>query len=183
MNIPKYARLENERRFWVAAPPDLSATPVRLIEDLYLDDSRLRLRAITHAGGAAPEFKLCKKYGSDDPASGPIVNIYLTADEHAMLASLPGHALRKRRHTLAHDGRAFSLDVFEGPLAGLVLSEAEAQSARAIGALVFPPWATREVTADPFFTGAELARATAAELKSRLDLYIASIRADDVLKT
>ena len=183
MDIPKYARLENERRFWVAEPPDLSAAPVRLIEDIYLADSRLRLRAITHADGAGPEFKLCKKYGSDDPASGPIVNIYLSAEEHAMLSALPGHALRKRRHTIEHAGRAFSLDVFEGPLTGLVLCEAEAESAQAIGALSFPPWAVREVTADPFFTGAELARLTAEQLKAGLDLYIASIRADDVLKT
>jgi len=183
MNIPKYARLENERRFWVARPPDLSGAAVRLIEDLYLRDSRLRLRMITHFDSAATEFKLCKKYDSDNPASGPIVNIYLSAAEHAMLSALPGHALRKRRHTVVHAGRAFSLDLFEGPLAGLALCEAEAESAEAIRALAFPPWATREVTADPFFTGAALSRLTAAELKARLDLDIGSIRAADVLKT
>ena len=169
MTVPKYARLEHERRFWVASAPDLSAAPVRLIDDLYLDDSRLRLRAITHPDAAAREFKLCKKYGSDDPASGPIVNIYLSGAEHAMLSNLPGRALRKRRYTVSHDGRGFSVDVFEGLLAGLVLCEAEAGSAEAIAALTFPPWAAREVTADPFFTGAELARSTAAQLKARLD--------------
>jgi len=168
MTIPKYAKLENERRFWVAEPPDLAGAPVRLIEDLYLTDSRLRLRAITALDGGTPEFKLCKKYGSDDPASGPIVNIYLSAAEHAMLSALPGRALRKRRHSVAHAGRAFSLDVFEGPLTGLVLCEAEADSAEAIRALAFPPWAVREVTEDPFFTGASLARMTAGQLTARL---------------
>lgn len=178
MDIPKYARLENERRFWVPTAPDVTAAPVSLIEDLYLDDSRLRLRAVTSFDAAASRFKLCKKYGSDDPASGPIVNIYLSAAEHAMLSALPGRALRKRRHTVAHAGRAFSLDVFEGPLTGLVLCEAEADSAEAIRALAFPPWAVREVTADPFFTGANLARMTAGQLTARLGLDIASIRAD-----
>jgi len=178
MGIPKYARLEHERRFWVADPPDLSAAPVRLIEDLYLDDSRLRVRAITHASGAAPEFKLCKKYGSDDPASGPIVNIYLSANEHAMLASLPGRRLRKRRHTLIHDGNGFSLDLFEGPLTGLALCEAEAESGEAIRALAFPPWATREVTADPVFTGASLAGLTLTAVETRLGLDTAPIQAD-----
>ena len=169
MKIPKYALLENERRFLVAEPPDLAGMPVRLIEDLYFRDTRLRLRAITPFDGAAREFKLCKKYRSEDPMTGPIVNIYLSEDEYAMLAKLPGNALRKRRQGVVHDGRAYSLDVFEGALAGLALCEAEADSAATIGALAFPPWATREVTADPFFTGANLARLAAGQLKTRLD--------------
>ncbi len=168
MNIPKYARLENERRFWVRDPPDLAGAPVRLIEDLYLDDSRLRLRAITHRDGAAPELKLCKKYGSDDPVSGPITNIYLSADEHRILAALSGKRLVKRRHTVTHDARAFSVDVFEGALVGLVLCEAEAESAEAVRSLVFPPWARRDVTEDPFFSGGNLAGLTAGDLKARL---------------
>jgi CYTH domain-containing protein len=116
MDVPKYAKLENERRFWVAEPPDLADAPVCLIEDLYVDDSRLRLRAITRPAGGPAEFKFCKKHGSDDPMSGPIVNMYLSAEEHALLAALPGSRLRKRRYTVAHAGRNFSVDVFEGAL-------------------------------------------------------------------
>ena len=167
MEIPKYARLENERRFLARYRPDLSGDPGRLIEDLYLEAGRLRLRAITHPDGGR-EFKFCKKYPSDDPASGPIVNIYLTAEEYGALAALPGHRLRKRRHGVAWGGRTFGVDVFEDALAGLVLSEAEAESAEAIRALVVPPWAGREVTADPFFTGAALARIDAEALRRRL---------------
>jgi CYTH domain-containing protein len=174
IDVPKYALLENERRFWVAKPPDLAAARVRLIEDLYLENGRLRLRAITHFDGAAPEFKLCKKYVSDDPISAPIVNIYLSAAEHALLAGLPGRPLRKRRYTVGHGGRGFSIDVFEGPLAGLVLCEAEADSREAILAQAFPPWASRELTNDPFFTGGALARVSAEDLKVRLDALAAA---------
>jgi hypothetical protein len=167
VEIPKYAKLENERRFLVRDCPDLSEDPGRLIEDLYLDAGRLRLRAITHPGGER-EFKFCKKYQSADPASGPIVNIYLTAEEYDGLAALPGRRLRKRRHRVAWRERAFGVDVFEGALVGLILCEAEASSAEAIRALAFPPWAGREVTADLFFTGGNLARIDAATLKRRL---------------
>ena len=166
--VPKYALLENERRFLVLRPPDLAGARVRLIEDRYLEAGRLRLRRITHFDGTAPEHKLCKKYGSADPTSGPIVNIYLTAVEHAAIAVLPGRPLRKRRYTAHHAGRAFSLDVFEGALAGLVLCEAEAPTPKAIRALRFPPWVTCEVTADPFFSGGQLCRVTADELAVRL---------------
>jgi CYTH domain-containing protein len=166
-DLPKYALLENERRFLVLQRPDLTGTRARLIEDLYLDAGRLRLRRVTESDSAT-EYKLCKKYGSADPASGPIVNIYLTAEEHAALAVLPGKPLRKRRHTVAHGGRPFSVDVFEGPLAGLVMCEAEAATPQAVRALAFPPWAGREVTDEPFFSGGHLAALTAEALAARL---------------
>ena len=128
MTMPKYALLENERRFLVALCPDLSGAPVRRIEDLYIANSRMRLRAISHFDGHPTEFKLCKKYGSPDPASGPIVNIYLTAEEYAAFCGLPGQRLRKHRYRVEHGGHPFSVDVFTGALAGLILCEAEAQS-------------------------------------------------------
>lgn len=167
--IPKYALLENERRFLVREPPELAGVRARLIEDLYLDAGRLRLRRVSHFDGSPPEHKLCKKYGSADPASGPIVNIYLTADEHAALAAaLPGRPLRKRRYTVRHADRAFSVDVFEGALAGLVMCEAEAPTPTAIRALGFPPWAAPEVTGDPFFSGGHLCGVTPDALAARL---------------
>jgi CYTH domain-containing protein len=167
---PKYALLENERRFLVAKAPDLTGARVRLIEDRYLSCGRLRLRRITHFDGHAPEFKLCKKYGSDDPASEPITNLYLTEVEHAALSELPACPLRKRRHTVRWGEKAYSVDVFEGPLAGLVTCETEAATVEAIRALAFPPWATHEVTADRLFGGGHLATLTAEDLAAQLAL-------------
>jgi CYTH domain-containing protein len=85
-----------------------------------------------------------------------------------VLAILPARVISKRRYRLDHGGRGFGIDVFEGELAGLRLCEAEAESREAILALAFPPWATREVTADPFFTGGNLSTLAAAELAARL---------------
>jgi hypothetical protein len=162
--LPKYAILENERRFLVREPPDLSGAETWRIEDLYVEGGRLRLRAMAPLADGEPVYKLCKKYGSDDPVSGPIVNIYLSADEHARLADLPGQRLVKLRHKLA----PFAIDVFEGPLAGLVLAEVEMDSAEAVRAAAPPAWAAAEVTGEPFFTGAYLAGLTAPELKAQL---------------
>ncbi|MFN3523862.1 MAG: hypothetical protein ACK4YQ_16560 [Phenylobacterium sp.] len=153
MAIPKYARMEHERRFLVSQAPDLAGAPARLIEDLYIDGGRLRLRAVTDLASGERTFKLCKKYGPADGEGEPIANLYLTAEEHAVLARLPGDALRKRRYTV--DG--VSLDVFEGPLDGLMIAEAEAESHAAIAARAFPPWCGREVTGDRRYSGATLA--------------------------
>jgi CYTH domain-containing protein len=165
MHVPKYALVEHERRFIVPAANCPALGVARLIEDLYLRDSRLRLRAITDERTGERTFKLCKKYLGRDRISGPIVNIYLTAMEHEALARQPGAWLRKRRHAI--DG-GFSLDQFEGPLEGLLICEAEAESREAALALSFPAWVGREVTDDLAFTGGELARTTAAELAGLL---------------
>jgi len=157
---PKYALMEHERRFLVRRAPALAGAGERLIEDLYLDAGRLRLRAVTDAASGERTFKLCKKYGSEDPISEPVTNLYLTAEEHAALAGLPGAAVRKRRFSV--DG--VGLDVFEGALCGLMICEAEAGSREAILARAFPAWCDREVTADPRFSGAALARLDAAAL-------------------
>lgn len=171
MDIPKYARLEIERRFLVdrARAPDLRPLPFSLIEDLYIDGGRLRLRTLTDSRTGARTFKLGKKYAGGDPMAAPITNLYLTQAEHATFAGLPGAPLSKVRHRLEHARTTFSsVDVFLGELQGLVLCESEAATREAALALKVPPWAAREVTDDPFFTGGNLCRVSAAELKRRL---------------
>jgi CYTH domain-containing protein len=155
--LPQYARLEYERRFRVRADrlPPLDAAAARLIEDHYLDASRLRLRRMS-GGGREELFKLTRKYGGPRPE--PITTLYLDADEYRMLALLPAAVLTKRRHYLVVTGALFAVDLFEGALAGLMLCEVEAESAEALQAVVLPDWAGDEVTDDLAFTGAVLAR-------------------------
>jgi CYTH domain-containing protein len=170
MSIPKYAQLENERRFLVDAArlPDLAGLAFRRIEDRYVIGTRLRLRSMTDSVSGVRALKFCKKYEGDDPVSGPVTNLYLSEAEHAVLAALPARVVAKRRYRLDHEGRGFGVDVFEGELSGLVLCEAEAETRAAVLALVFPPWAGREVTADRFFTGGNLSGVSAAELAERV---------------
>ncbi|HEX2560711.1 hypothetical protein [Phenylobacterium sp.] len=169
MQLPKYAVLENERRFLVRpqAVEALAISRRRLIEDRYLTGGRMRLRAITDEASGQREFKLCKKYGSADAVSEPIVNIYLSEAEHAAFAILPGADIAKRRCSVEHAGRIFSLDLFLGRLDGLAICEAEAATREGIIALAFPPWAAVEITADLFFSGAALAVTPAADVRRR----------------
>jgi len=163
--IPKYARLEYERRFLVRDIPDLSGIAFRLIEDLYLDGTWLRLRKIT-CHERDTQYKLCKKYpgtGSDPLA---IVNIYLTSQEYDVFSALTGKGIRKRRYNMASS--ALCLDVFEGQLAGLVLCEIEAESAVLLEAHTLPHWIGRDVSSDPFFIGGNLASIDAAQLSAKL---------------
>ena len=155
-DLPKYAHWVAERRFLVESRnmPTLKAADARLIEDLYIDGGRLRLRKTTMPGDAEPEFKLAKKYAPDNPLVGPMTNLYLSAEEYAVLNVLPGARLSKRRHKVG----AFVVDVFEGGLQGLVLAECEASNRRAAMAFDVPAWCVREVTNELEYTGWRLAQ-------------------------
>jgi CYTH domain-containing protein len=156
VKLPKYAHWVAERRFLVDPDnmPRLDAAGARRIEDLYIDGGRLRLRSITILATGEREFKLAKKYAPDDPLIGPMTNLYLSAEEYAVLSKLPGERISKRRHKLG----AFVVDVFEGPLEGLITAECEASNRMAAMAVDIPAWCVREVTTELAYTGGQLAQ-------------------------
>ncbi len=64
--------------------------------------------------------------------------------------------IEKKRHVLDLDGIEWVVDAFEGALAGLILAEIELESAEQQIAL--PDWLGREVTDDPRYLNASLAK-------------------------
>ncbi|MFO6447246.1 hypothetical protein ACLBKU_08890 [Erythrobacter sp. NE805] len=155
---PKYAHLEIERR-WLVDPAAVAGLVLEdpiAIADRYIIGTRIRLRRMQCGGEAV--YKLTRKYRCEDAASRPIVTAYLDEDEHAVFAALPALPLVKTRFKLEHAVRAFSLDRFGGNLQGLWLSEIEWPSLSELAALADPPWAMRDVTYDPAYQGASLAR-------------------------
>ena len=153
---PKYAHVERERR-WVmdaARLPMLDPHGAVEIEDRYVRGTRLRLRRMVSGGTVS--LKLTKKYDAADPLARAIVTAYLTAAEHDLLATLPAAALVKRRHPLRAHGLEYSLDLFGGALAGLVLAEIEWPDDVGLRRLPPPPGALREVSDDPRYQGGAL---------------------------
>ena len=155
---PKYSHVERERRFRVD-PSLLPSLPPEhvLIEDIYLTATRFRLRRMTDSASGEIALKLAKKYEADDPLARAMVNAYLTAEEHAAFARLPGRPIVKRRYPVTVEGAEFGAAVFAGDLEGLVLAEIEAPDAAALAAIPVPAWALREVSHDPRFQGGALA--------------------------
>jgi adenylate cyclase len=80
-----------------------------------------------------------------------------TADAEEMLGQLcAGGTVEKVRHHVPFGGRTWEVDVFAGENAPLVVAEVEIERADAEVAL--PPWVAAEVTDDPRYTNAALAR-------------------------
>jgi CYTH domain-containing protein len=155
---PKYALIERERRWLVDLDrrPALGDLPAVLIEDLYIEGTRLRLRRMTDSAGLLTR-KLTKKYEAADPTSREIVTAYLVEGEYAVFARLPGRRIVKRRYPVEWEGKRFSLDIFKGALAPLELLEIEGPDAASLAAIIAPPWTVREISHDPAFEGGSLA--------------------------
>ena len=167
--VHKYARIDRERRFLLTEfPKNANVAGIRRLFDRYIDGTTLRLRKQSKNDGATV-FKLTQKIPA--PAHGAqqgfITSFYLTEGEFSLLAQLPARTLSKTRYSVS----PFGIDVFEGALEGLLLAEAEFDSADDAQALPIPSFIYREVSSDKRFTGGELARASRPEMLAWLLEY------------
>jgi CYTH domain-containing protein len=166
MRLDKYARIERERRFLLERfPDDVKVLGIRHIADRYMEGTALRLREMKQDGGPAI-FKLTKKVPSLGAGAqqGFITTIRLTREEFCLFSQLPARTLAKTRYSVP----PFGIDVFKGELEGLILAEAEFESAAAAEALTLPSFSLREVSNDIRFTGGELVRASREDLRDLL---------------
>lgn len=165
----KYARIERERRFLLSEVP--SGPPSRRvrIEDRYLRGTRLRLRRMTDLGvvgegGHTVSYKLTQKIPTAAGTPGLITTMYLSVAEYDTIAGIDADVLTKVRSSYPPLG----VDAFGGPLAGLILAEAEFETAAEELAFRPPVDVVAEVTADLRFTGGRLVSMSVEETRDLL---------------
>lgn len=156
---PAYTAVERERRWLCRELPHDLVVRTETITDLYVTGARLRLREARPLNGDPPRLRLTRK-GDVDARTHLVTSIYLPEEEFQLLARvLPGDRLHKRRHRLKPiPGIVMSVDEFQGALAGLTMVEAEFETPDLMASFPTPDFALREVTDDPRYAGASLAR-------------------------
>jgi CYTH domain-containing protein len=169
---PKYERVERERRFLLhALPPGLELTNEHAqITDNYITGTRLRLRKSRWPATNEWTLKLTQKFTPQplDFSRTLITSIYLNEYEYETLSVFEANELRKNRYPFEHEGRRYSVDVFLGPLRGLILAETDFDTDEEMDAFRPPPFAFREVTREELFTGGRLAHLTADDISREL---------------
>lgn len=150
----KYARPERERRFLVQDEVP-SGEAARLVEDRYLDGTRLRLRRVTLGGQSVHKLTQKVRPVESDPSEVLITNMYLSEDEYSFLSTLPGSVVVKTRAVVTTTTHQFVVDEFHERLQGLRLAEVEV--ADLDESLDLPRWLGDEVTYDNRFSGGHLA--------------------------
>jgi CYTH domain-containing protein len=172
MSMPpphRYARIERERRFLLPGlPRGQPIVRIRQITDRYIAGTNLRLREQKDEC-KPPVFKLTQKIPAPESAAqqGYITTMYLDRDTHERLSQLSAKILAKVRYSVPPLG----IDVFEGVLEGLVLAEAEFDSAAEAEAFAIPDFIVHEVSSDDRFTGGVLVHASRRDLETWLSDY------------
>lgn len=145
--------MEIERKFTVKRiPGELSRHPCKRIEQAYLCT-----KPVVRVRRYGEEFWLtCKGEG------------FLTREEFELplseeayrhlLAKADGLVIRKDRYRIPWEGYTIELDVFDGPLAPLVLAEVEFPTEEETLAFCPPEWFDRDVTWDGSYSNASLSQ-------------------------
>jgi CYTH domain-containing protein len=169
----KYASVERERRYLLSElPPGLKLSdPHTQITDNYVTGTRLRLRKVREPRTNEWTLKLTQKHCPSPPdfSRTLITNIYLSPYEYEVLSVFEGNELRKNRYPYGHEGRLYSVDLFLGPLRGLVLAETDFDDDAEMDAFPKPAFALLDVSRDELFTGARLVELTAEEIRRELE--------------
>jgi CYTH domain-containing protein len=158
----RYAHPEREQRWLLDELPVGLVEPVTIV-DRYVIGTTLRLRRAEDPAGRVT-FKFGQKVRPhfESAAEVRLTNFYLREDEHEVLQALPARELGKVRWHLVENDRTFVVDVFSGPLAGLVLAELELLPGEM--RLESPHWARVEVTDDDRYSGGRLAELTEGDV-------------------
>ena len=174
----KYAQIERERRFLVRNLPSDQPSARRAITDLYVEGTRVRLRRSVGLVDGQGEVlqKLTQKIPDAAPVGGrrgTLTTMYLSDAEYECMARLPGRRLTKHRLSFPPLG----VDIFDGPLEGLVIAEAEFSDDGEMLRFVAPSWCDVEITEHLGFTGGSLARLAALDRISAVDALAELLRA------
>lgn len=150
--------LEIERKFIVEHLPfDLAKYEHVEMRQGYLvaDEKRMLSVRVRQEGSS---YRLTVKQGAGSVRTE--VELPLESDQFGALWPLARpRSLEKVRYMVPFLGRTLEIDVFDGPLAPLVLVEVEFDSEEDARAFHPPEWFGREVTDDPRYLNQNLARA------------------------
>ncbi len=155
--------IESELKFLVAQVPDLGPLEHEPIDQHYLSEPPQSLR-IRRIGGRC---EITKKFAlaAGDRTTKEELTIPLRADEYDRLRPLALRSLQKTRYYIPlPGGLTAELDVFHGPLAGLVLVEVEFPDDAAQAGFTPPAWFGRGVSQERWSSNSKLAGKTFAEL-------------------
>ncbi|HTY72964.1 MAG TPA: hypothetical protein VMI11_11145 [Actinomycetes bacterium] len=108
----------------------------------------------------ATTYELTQKQPGEGGGPGTLTTIYLSEEQARSLEVLPADLLARTRSAFP----PYGVELFEGPLTGRLLVQAEAATAGELAQVPAPPGSVSEVTALPQFTGGRLARTSEEEL-------------------
>lgn len=107
----------------------------------------------------------------DDPSRQREQTIRLTQEEFDALLKVEGRKVHKIRYDYVHQGRPCQIDVFQGPLQGLVLVDVEFEGDTEKDEFPMPEFCLVEVTKDITFAGGYICGKSYADVVGVLEKH------------
>lgn len=155
----KVTDMETERKFLILKPiEDYREYPSRQIEQAYLctQGCTIRIRKLDDTCYLTLKRNLSKQFDSTAIVNHEVEEEIPLSSYEYLLSKVDGQLVRKRRYYIPHEDHIIELDVFEGPLSGLVMAEIEYDSLDEIEDVSIPDWFGPEVTQDKRFRNSHL---------------------------
>ncbi|MER8464744.1 CYTH domain-containing protein [Mesorhizobium sp. M1409] len=145
---------EIERKFLVSGTAwlELAEADIRILQ-FYLAAGPARTVRVRISDGTSA--KLTLKFGGKARERDEFEYSIPLSEAMEMLDFALGRVIEKTRHHVRHRGYLYEVDVFGGPLAGLVVAELE--TPEDVPDEMLPDWLGREVTGEQKFYNASLA--------------------------
>ncbi len=160
--------IESELSFLVKWLPRLDGLDKKEIDQDYLSDETEPLRLRKMNG----RFELSKKINlsEGDISRRDEFTLPLSAAEYDKLSKLSVRRLVKTRYYAPlPEGLVAEIDVFHGPLEGLIMVEVEFGDESARRAFLPPPWFGRDVSQETWARNSFLAGKALADIKNHLE--------------
>lgn len=153
-------------------PPEIRGLNPKHLIDIYVPEDlavhpHLRLRQ------KGKDYEITKKQPIDDAdvSKQTEITIPLDEEEFRTLALSSKRTVSKDRYKIVIDGYPAEVDVFSGPLKGLVLIDFEFVDDATKAAFKMPDVCLADVTQEEFIAGGFLAGRSYADIASQLDKY------------
>jgi CYTH domain-containing protein len=162
--------IELERTFLARSIPDLSGCKKKQIIDIYVPPRKnhptLRIRK------DGDRMFITKKVPIEGDASRQKEHtIELVEEEFEALSKIDGKRVEKIRHFLDVNGKTAEIDIFQGPLLGLVLVDFEFETEKEKEAFQPPEFCLVDVTKELFIAGGMLCGKSYGEIEGQLNKF------------
>ena len=168
----KTAQTELHRLYLIDHLPEplTTASSHLQIFDNYLPNTRLRLRKMRnpHTGEWTRILQQRFPVAEGEYGVNKLAEIYLNECEYAVFEQFEGREVRKNRYFHEYDNMSVVFDVYLGPPMGLTTAKFVFDDLGKMDAFVAPPFASIDITEDPFFLGENLVRVTADDIRAKL---------------
>ncbi len=166
--MDKTYRNELRRVFLIQGLPEplTPASSHLQIFDNYIENTRIRLRAVRVPQTKQWTWILQQRFPLEDFANWKIAEIYLNEAEHQVFESFEGREIRKNRYFLDFNERIIEIDVYLGWLWGLNLAKAVFETIEDLQKFEIPPFAVMEVTESEFFFGDNLVEKSFSDVQT-----------------